>query len=123
MIRSRRARWLSPAVVFLALLLQALAPGQAARMAAARLDPLGNAPICSVGPDAGRPSPDPRHEGHCQAACLVCSAASAVAILSTPPVAAIPTDDVLASLPVPVPASAADAPQPRPKARGPPLIA
>ena len=122
MIRSRRPGRSALAVVFLALLLQALAPGEAARMAAARLDPLWNAAICSVVPQDGRPAPDPQHEGHCQSSCLVCSAASSVAILGDAPAAAIPTDFVLVSLPVAVPVSAAGAPQPRPKARGPPLI-
>ena len=91
-------------------------------MAAARLDPLWNTPICSIGPSGKPTAPDPQDEGHCQAACLVCSAASAVAVLSAPPVAAIPTDYVIASTPVAVPTSAAEAPSPRPKARGPPAL-
>jgi hypothetical protein len=121
-ILSRRPGRSSLALIFLALLLQALAPGQAARMAAARLDPLWNAPICSVGSQDGRSSPDTRREGHCQSACLVCSAASTVAILGAAPAPAIPTDYVMAAQPIAVPASAAGAPRPRPKARGPPLI-
>ncbi len=123
MIGSRHPRRASLALVFLALLLQALAPGQAARMAAARLDPLWNAPICASGPANGRSAPDPQHEGHCHAACLVCSAASTVAILGDAPAAAISADFVTVSLPIAVPASAAGAPRPRPRARGPPLIA
>lgn len=92
-------------------------------MAAARVDPLWNAPICGDGPPDRRSAPDPQHDGHCQAACLVCSAASTVAILGDAPSAAIPTAYVIVSPPTALPAAAADAPPPRARARGPPLNA
>lgn len=106
------------ALVLLSLLLQGLAPGQAAKMAAVRLDPWANLPICgSNGPNNQGPT---QGEGHCHAACLACAAASSVATLADAPAPAAPFAFVTIALASARPATVLQSPAPRPKARDPP---
>lgn len=106
------------ALILLSLLLQALAPAQAAAMAAARLDPWANLPIC--GSSAQR-APTSQQEGCCHAACLVCAAASSLATLAQTPTPAAPFAYVAIILSATTSPAALAAPTPRPRARDPPV--
>ncbi len=87
-------------------------------MAAVRLDPWANLPICgSSGPNNQGPT---QGEGHCHAACLACAAASNVAILADAPAPSAPFAFVTIAPESPQQAVALQSPAPRPKARDPP---
>jgi len=109
------------ALILLSLLLQALAPAQAAAMAAARLDPWANLPVCGSSAQRDHGAPTSQQEGCCHAACLVCAAASSLATLAQTPTPAAPFAYVSVIL------SATHAPisivalTPSPKARDPPV--
>lgn len=120
MTAPRRMGWRPLTLALLALLLQALAPGEAARMAAARLDPFAGAPICGEA-TGDHHAPAGHDKADCCATCLVCTAASTSALPGgqpTPPPAAycIAIVQRLAASP-----AAICALQPTPNARGPPL--
>jgi hypothetical protein len=70
-----------------------------AGMLAARLDPLGEVPICHAEADGGRPQPaPPTHAGHDCLACIICqSHGQSIALLS--PTLTLPQDDVVVIAP------------------------
>jgi hypothetical protein len=110
------------ALILLSLLLQALAPAQAAAMAAARLEPWANLPICGASAQRDHGAPTSQQEGCCHAACLVCAAASSLATLSEAPTPAASIAFIKIDLTHARSAKAIGASAPRPKARGPPLF-
>ena len=68
-------RLLALPLLLVALALQALAPGAAARAEARALDPFSNLPICAsghMGGERGPSAPADRHGGAC-AACVLCT--------------------------------------------------
>jgi hypothetical protein len=109
------------ALILLSLLLQALAPARAAAMAAARLDPWANLPVCGSSAQRDHGAPTSQQEGCCHSACLVCAAASSLATLAQTPTPAAPFAYVAIILSATPSPAALAAPTPRPRARDPPI--
>ncbi|MDR3508679.1 MAG: DUF2946 family protein [Caulobacteraceae bacterium] len=120
MIVRRRPGWFALAATLLALLLQALSPGEAEQMAAARLDPLADVVICAVGGHGPRHPTGRRDPADGCGACLICGAAMQVATLTPQPDLPLPRLVHGADPPRLAPAPVADAVPITPKARGPP---
>ena len=108
------------ALIAIALLMQALAPGAAARMASARPGAPAGLVICTKAGPQPRHAPDHPAGGDCGSGCPVCAASAQTAILGAAPEASPSASVARLDRGATVLSVVAAAAEVRPRARGPP---